>query len=344
MDANEIIQLLALFMFEQRLIEISEKLSRRDDSLWAKISVFVFGVFDYVRAALVYYRWKRNSNGFKDKVLGRLKNLKDNSSMDIDCPLFVSTIVLNVPFDKWIELQSANYLTTYDDGRERFNSNFSYFLNTALKKDFQFKCWLSCVYNWKSASSGKNYWTGTFKCIGVLCSIKYKAFIKRDPKGSQGVVPITFVWRGNVDHSDMARPKRCCGAEREAIGTELLAFGLPQVQANHIIENAKQGDQSELSIAHMCSQLTARVFIYLSRFQGKPTDTPRLSKIKGSKLRAKKIDKDLIIDTSATKHIYLSNTSKYDDSIRTSIKGFIQTISYDPFGVLFLSSLQVCST
>ena len=168
METNEIIHLLALFMFGRNIIEISEIITRREDSIWAQISIFVFGVFDYVNAVFLYSRWKRNSQGFKDKVLSQLKELKYSRSMSVDDLLQGSTLVLLVPFEKWIELKSSKYSTKYTDGRERFNSNFCYFLNTSLKTDFQFKCWLSCVYNWKSGLSGKNFWTGTYRCTGAL--------------------------------------------------------------------------------------------------------------------------------------------------------------------------------
>ena len=244
MEIEEIIGLIALFMFERNMIEITEKMSRRNDSIWAQISYFVFGFFDYVNGFFLYSRWKRNSQGFRDEVLSRLHALRDANSMNVDDLLQGSMLVLLVPFEKWIELQSSKYCKKYDDGRERFNSNFCYFLNTRVKSDFQFKCWLSCIHNWKSGTVGKNFWSGTYKCAGALCSIKYKAFIKVDPNLSRGDVPITFAWRGKIDHAVMVRPKRCCGSERVEIGRDILAFGTSQVQSRHIIKNHQEGFES----------------------------------------------------------------------------------------------------
>ena len=77
-------------------------------------------------------------------------------------------------------------------------------------------------------------------------------------------------------------------------------------------------------------------------FEGRPVAAPVLGKIKGETLHEEKESNNITTDTSATKRIFLSRLRTYDESIQTPLKGLVQAIYHDPFGVLFLTSLQVC--
>ena len=120
-----------------------QNLTRDKKNIWSIISISYFNTYDYNCSLNIYSWWNRNTQGIKDKVENRLKeisNIHDNIQLQ---SLTQRKIVISVNPEELFSIKKF----IANNKRKKFKSQFDKFLNEKTQKQ-GLNCWLTCSFNW----------------------------------------------------------------------------------------------------------------------------------------------------------------------------------------------------
>ena len=164
------------------------------------------------------------------------------------------------------------------------------------------------ISNWLTTSKfpdKKCYWRGQYSCDG--CDQIFTARIHKYNALGQNL-ELTISWIGFTCSTRMtSKRKRVVGDERDDMKKRIAVDGIQNVY-------------SQLNLI------------------GKRIEKSVLEKMKSEFMHRYRISNDLIIDIAATKR-NCDSALRHDENL--DITGYIQRISYDPFGYLMISGTTV---
>lgn len=279
--------------------------SNEKNSIWSKISFECFGNNEFENLSNIYLWWNRNLNDYATKVkddLVKINNIEE-------------TIQIIISNKEWVSIFST---ISGFNSRRRFNRNFDKLINEKYKT-FGSNCTLHCTYNgFKKLESQKrycNFWTGRFKCIYKNCCI-YQASIVNEPKISEDVFVRLKLIKKQISHEKIEYKNQLRGKEREEIAFKAMAIGSDVLHSELVLETVEKNE----NIKGIVSKNSLAVAKYQQRHRDR-------------------IYTEICADSLATKFAFDQHYISNNDN--TDLVGFLQEISIFPFGVLFMSELQV---
>lgn len=145
--------------------------------------------------------------------------------------------------DEWNKLISRFQRTTVGN-RRRFIQEFDHELNSRLRKQVGFNCWLKCNHNWfrqtTSIRDHKPHWRGSYSCAYKKCPLRFDCFVQR-VECEDSIVEMQIEWSGQSEHSEHRVHRQCRGESREAMSLKALAKGASRTQAQNILHNRQKG-------------------------------------------------------------------------------------------------------
>ncbi|CAF0945818.1 unnamed protein product [Brachionus calyciflorus] len=260
----------------------------------------------YFKKALNLYSWfDCDTFGFKSLLL-KLRDSETKNHSDYFKIFFNN--------NEW--LVAKNYISGQTK-RLRFLRKFDVMLSLKIR-ELKINCSLRSINNYfkkhQSQKSDCPFWRGNYKCIFENCG-KFKIWIQEKPNDNEKIQVEFMITKKLISHGPIVETEQIRGKERVSLAKEILSEGLEAVRSRNVIER-----------------------ICLDNNNVKPLSNDVLSKIKNEYVHRNRISNDIFVDALATKQIY----SNVAISLKTGkISGFLQEINMDPFGVLFVSEIQV---
>ncbi|CAF1034897.1 unnamed protein product, partial [Brachionus calyciflorus] len=175
-------------------------------------------------------------------------------------------------------------------------------------------CEFRCLWNWfvKEGTRKKtvNIWTGRYIC--KHCGKTAKLFIKSE--NIDGVFLNVFT-SGGFQHALVPICKRIIGKDRENMANKIIADGATQTKAELFLEKKISRDKEY-------------GYVTLKTIQ----------KIKSERINKDKVSNCFEIDSKSIKIAY---DELYPSTDEKRIKGFVQSIKSEPFGLLLISNFQI---
>jgi hypothetical protein len=221
------------------------------------------------------------------------------------------------------------------DTRKRFLTGFDDYISNKLQEK-GFCCWLRSIYNWIKKSNKDKLWKGKYKCLSELCHLKFQAEVTLNLNES---LDFSLTWYGTCSHTKFKPGYRIVKNERSDVAVQLISNGLSNYISENIISNQvlKEKDGIKLKEYFLNNSLMILNYIFYSE-KAKPTNLNTLKMIKSQYVNRNRISTNIMIDTEACKvfsdiHCLISDVD--------SLKGYIQEINQNPFGLVLISDIQV---
>lgn len=152
---------------------------------------------------------------------------------------------IEIPKNDWDKLMSNTYFN--GKGRQSFLVTMDNYLSRKLQ-EMGHKCLLRSNYNWfqkeNSLKDSSNYWYGKYHCKNDNCAIIFEAFIQSKPCANTKVI-IKVCWFGIPNHDIVPIPIRCCGDERNEVGSAIARKTTQRVCHENRILNAICDEKSK---------------------------------------------------------------------------------------------------
>ncbi|CAF0989827.1 unnamed protein product, partial [Brachionus calyciflorus] len=302
-DEKRLVSVTAQYMFDNSLPDLEGSYRPEKNHFKNILMRYNHGLICNDALANLYTRWKRNDKNFRANVLNML-TVKE-------APILSTEKEIN-EYDLFFSNEEWNKLTEFISigQRKKFISEANETLSTKFHEN-GFECYLKMTNNSFTTSKkdflSKKFWSGVFKC--QFCGKEVRAFIKKRPLGDSGLLFQILADNKNCERKEehIKQKKRLSGIKRKNLMNEIFSKGV----ANFQNEAFADGDIDKQQISY------ANIRKMSHRHQ---------------------LSKDLLVDADSAKNVFDQMLPRKDEK---TIKGYIQEIQSNPFGVLLISEIQV---
>lgn len=242
------------------------RVSRLNDSLWARLAAFCFGEPSFNLTSLLFSRWKRDWQLDKTNTTKSLASQSfETVSLKKPSMRKKNENIIYVAFKQKEWNECLGECTFVGNGRKGFKVSFLNLLSSKLQNK-GVKCWLdntrkrSC-YNYFGKSA---FWTGKSRCVFPECPCVFSSKISNPSIGTHGKVIVKVKILGVCSHGIRAsKLKHCKEKQRQELGLLLSSIGCANTLGQIHISNLVNKLQNKGLLQFHASILKACPLAYL---------------------------------------------------------------------------------